>query len=350
MLNIVFGMPVIFWILAVITYSFTLVNGFHDGCNAVATLIASRSMKPKTALIFAGTIELIGPLTLFATGFGVSRTIQNMITESTYIGNPEVSQQHALAFIAAGIIAAITWNLITWVFGIPSSSTHALIGGVVGSGIAAFGFSCVNWTNFFTQVVLMIFLAPMLGFGVGYVIMKLLKLVARHMDTKANNIFKHMQTINMVLLSYSHSTHDSQKSIGIILLLMAVAGHPVENGATPPWPAVLVAGICMACGILFGGYSIIKTIGLGIYKVRPIHSYASQLTAAGVLLTANALHVPVSASHVVTSSIMGVGSAERINAVRWSNVRNVIISWFITLPIVGTLGALLYFIFSLLLK
>lgn len=339
-------MPVIFWILALVTYSFTLVNGFHDGCNAVATLIASRAMKPKTAMLFSGAIELIGPLTLFATGFGVSTTIQNMVTESSYISKGHVDP-HAFAFIAAGIIAAITWNIITWIFGIPASSTHALIGGVVGSGIAAFGLNCVRWGNFFTQVVLMIFLAPMIGFGVGYLIMKLLKLAARHMDTRANEAFKRMQIINMILLSYSHSTHDSQKSIGIILLLMAIAGKPVEAGAYPPFLAVLVASLCMSLGIIFGGYSIIKTVGTGIYKVRPIHSFASQLTATSVLLTANALHVPVSASHVVSSSIMGVGSAERINAVRWSKVRSVIISWFITLPIVGILGVLLYFLFSL---
>jgi PiT family inorganic phosphate transporter len=193
----------------------------------------------------------------------------------------------------------------------------------------------------------MIFLAPMVGFGIGYMIMKLLKLAARHLDTRANEAFKRMQIINMILLSYSHSTHDSQKSIGIILLLMAIAGHPVEAGAYPPFLAVLAASLCMSLGIIFGGYSIIRTVGTGIYKVRPIHSFASQLTATSVLLTANALRVPVSASHVVSSSIMGVGSAERINAVRWSKVRSVIISWFITLPIVGTLGALLYFLFSL---
>jgi len=350
MLTEIFGMPLIFWILALITYCFTLVNGFHDGCNAVATLISSRAMKPKTALYFAGAIELLAPLTLFLTGFGVSKTIQNMVNETAYLHNPEVTKEKALIFIAAGILAAIIWNLVTWIFGIPASSTHALIGGVVGSGIAAFGFSCVNWGNFMTQVVLMIFLAPILGFCIGFGVMKLLKLLARHMDCKANAVFKKAQVVNMILLSYSHSTHDSQKSIGIIMLLMTISGNPLTIGANPPMLAVLIAGACLACGIIFGGYNIIKTVGMGIYKVKPINSFASQLTAASVLISANIFHVPVSASHVVTSSIMGVGSAERVNAVRWSKVKNIVISWFITLPVVGTLGAIIYMLLSLLLK
>lgn len=347
MLTEIFGMPVIFWILAFITYCFTLVNGFHDGCNAVATLIASRAMHPKTALYFAGAIELLGPLTLFLTGFGVSTTIQNMVRESSYINNPDVTQEKALIFIAAGILAAIIWNVATWIFGIPSSSTHALIGGVIGAGIAAFGFGCVRWGNFMTQVVLMIFLAPLIGFGAGYLIMKLLKKIASKMCCRANTLFKRLQVINMVLLAYSHSTHDSQKSIGIIMLLMTISGSPMTDGSNPPVLAVLIASACLAIGIMFGGFSIIKTVGMGIYKVRPIHSFASQLTAASVLLGANALHVPVSASHVVSSSIMGVGSAERISAVRWSKVKSVVISWFITLPIVGALGAAIYFLLSL---
>lgn len=347
MLNEIFGMPVIFWILAFITYCFTLVNGFHDGCNAVATLIASRAMHPKAALFFAGIIELAGPLTLFLTGFGVSTTIQNMVRESSYINNPAVSQEKALTFIAAGILAAIIWNVVTWIFGIPSSSTHALIGGVIGAGIAAFGLECVRWGNFMTQVVLMIFLAPVLGFGAGFLIMKLLKKIAQSMCCRANTLFKRLQVANMVLLAYSHSTHDSQKSIGIIMLLMTIAGRPLAEGGDPPVIAVLLASACLSIGIMFGGFSIIKTVGMGIYKVRPIHSFASQLTATSVLLTANVLHVPVSASHVVSSSIMGVGSAERLSAVRWSKVKSVIISWFITLPIVGALGALIYFILGI---
>lgn len=350
MLTEIFGMPLIFWILAVITYCFTLVNGFHDGCNSVATLIASRAMKPKAALFFAGTIELISPLTLLITGFGVSNTIQNMVKPDSYLNNPGVTQQKALIFIAAGIIAAITWNLITWVFGIPSSSSHALIGGVVGSGIAAFGFHCIIWANFLTKVVLMVFLAPIIGFTVGFIITKVLKHFTRHLDAKANNMFKKLQMLNMILLSYSHSTHDSQKSIGIIMLLMTISGKPVAAGANPPWIAVLIASTCLSCGIIFGGYSIIKTVGMGIYKVKPIDSFASQLAAASVVLTATNLHVPVSTSHVVSSSIMGVGSANRLNAVRWSKVKHLVLAWFITLPIAGTIGALVYMGLNLIIK
>ncbi len=340
----VLGMPVIFWILCVLTFSLTLLNGFLDGCNAVATLIASRAMKPKNALRFAAAIEFISPLTLFVTGFAVSRTIQNMVYEENYIGAQGEDQYRALCFIGAGVLAAVLWDLTAWLSHVPSSSTHALLGGVVGSSIVAYGFQSVAWSQFLYRVILMIFLAPVIGFLMGYMIMRLCKYFFMHSSRNANVVFKRLQVFNVLLLSYTHSTHDSQKTLGIIMLLMSICGGGMSDA--PPVLAVIIAGTCLATGILFGGYNIIKTVGVKIFKVQPIHSFSSQLASATSLLTANVLGVPVSSSHIVSTSVMGVGAAERMNAVRWNNVKKIVISWFITVPIVGSLGALFCFILT----
>ena len=338
----VLEMPVIFWILCVLTFSLTLLNGFLDGSNTVATLIASRSMKPRTALRFAATIEFISPLTLFITGFGVSRAIQNMVYEENYIGATGEEQYRALCFIGAGVLAAVLWNLTAWLSHVPSSSTHALLGGVVGSSVIAYGFGSVAWFQFLYRVILVIFLAPVIGFLAGFIIMKLCKFFFMRASRSANTVFKRLQVFNVLLLAYSHSTHDSQKTLGIIMLLMSICGGAVAT--EPPVLAVLIAGTCLATGILFGGYNIIRTVGMKIFKVQPVHAFSSQLASATSLLAANAFGVPVSSSHIVSTSVMGVGAAERMSAVRWINVKKIVISWFVTVPIVGSLGALFCFI------
>ncbi len=338
------GMPVVFWILCVLTFSLTLLNGFLDGCNAVATLIASRAMRPKTALRFAAAIEFISPLTLFITGFAVSKTIQHMVHEDYYISATGEDQYRALCFIGAGVLAAVIWDLTAWLSHVPSSSTHALLGGVVGSSVIAYGFGSVAWSQFLYRVILMIFLAPVIGFLTGFIIMRLCKYFFMRASRNANVVFKRLQILNVLLLSYTHSTHDSQKTLGIIMLLMSICGGVEADH--PPVPAVLIAGTCLATGILFGGYNIIKTVGMKIFKVQPIHSFSSQLASATSLLTANVLGVPVSSSHIVSTSVMGVGAAERMNAVRWINVKKIVVSWFITVPIVGSLGALFCFILT----
>ncbi|MBQ8784359.1 MAG: inorganic phosphate transporter [Clostridia bacterium] len=340
----VFGQPVIFWILSVLTFSLTLLNGFLDGSNTVATLIASRSMRPRTALRFAAAIEFVSPLTLFVTGFGVSRAIQNMVYEENYLGATGEDQYRALCFIGAGVLAAVLWDLTAWLSHVPSSSTHALLGGVVGSSVVAYGLGSVAWFQFLYRVILMIFLAPVVGFIAGFIVMKINKTIFMKASRGANTVFKRIQILNVLLLAYSHSTHDSQKTLGIIMLLMSICGGTVAT--QPPVLAVLVAGTCLATGILFGGYNIIRTVGMKIFKVKPIHAYSSQLASATSLITANALGVPVSSSHIVSTSVMGVGAAERLSAVRWINVKKIVISWFITVPIVGSLGALFCFILT----
>lgn len=331
-----------FWILTGMVFVFTYVNGFHDGCNVVATLIASRAMRPKPALAWAAAVEFFSPLSILVIGSSVSDTIKKLVGE-TYYTSPD-AQGTALAFITAGILAAILWNLTTWRFGIPASSSHALIGGVIGSGIAAFGSGAISWNYFWGKVVLMIFLTPAISFVAGFLILRLLLLLTRHATVGVNKFFTYAQWVNMTFLAFNHSYNDSQKSIGIILILMGIYG--TKNTGIPLW-AILCAAACLACGIAFGGFKIIKTVGTGIYKVQPIHSFASQLAAGSVILGASLVGAPVSASQIVSSSIMGVGSAQRYKAVHWAVAGRILVSWFITIPIAGTLGGLLFFVLSL---
>lgn len=324
------------------TFIFTYVNGFHDGCNVVATLIASRSMKPYPALAWAATVEILSPFAILAIGSSVSDTIKQLVAESYYT-DPNVTSI-ALAFITAGILAAILWNLTTWYYGIPASSSHALIGGVVGAGLAAFSSHAISWNYFWTKVVLMIFLTPVVSFIVGFCILQLLRFLTRHAGVSANKFFTYAQWLNMTFLAFNHSFNDSQKSLGIIMILIGIYGG--TTSAIPLW-AIACAALSLACGIAFGGFKIIKTVGVGIYKVQPIDSFASQMTAGTVILVSSLLGAPVSASQIVSSSIMGVGAAERYKAVKWNVAGRILLSWFITIPIAGALGAVLFYIFSL---
>ena len=323
-------------------FVFTYVNGFHDGCNVVATLIASRAMRPKPALAWAAVVEFLSPFSILVIGSSVSDTIKKLVGETYYTASD--AQATALAFITAGILAAILWNLTTWRFGIPASSSHALIGGVVGAGIAAFGTGSISWNYFWGKVVLMIFLTPAISFVAGFLILRLLLLLTRHASVGVNKFFTYAQWVNMTFLAFNHSFNDSQKSIGIILILMGIYGS--ESTGIPVW-AIVCAAACLACGIAFGGFKIIKTVGTGIYKVQPIHSFASQLAAGSVILGASLLGAPVSASQIVSSSIMGVGSAQRYKAVHWTVAGRILTSWFITIPIAGTLGGVLFLVLSL---
>lgn len=326
-----------FIIITAMILCFTYANGFNDGANSVATLIASRAMSPHKALFLAASVEFVAPLFTLVIGANVAATIKTIVFESAY-SNPAVKHT-ALAFIASGMIAAIIWNTTTHALGLPASSSHSLIGGIMGSGIAAFGVMQINWFNIFIKVVLMIFLTPLVGFMVGFINMKLINYLFKNAGHGANRFFNVAQIFNMMYLAFNHSFNDSQKSVGIILLLMSVEfGY---TGSSPIW-ALMLAGLALGLGIAFGGFKIIKTVGTGIYKVMPKHSFASQLSAGSVILLSSIIGVPVSASQIVSSSIMGVGSAERVSAVRWNTMGKILMSWIITLPAVGLVGALLF--------
>ena len=331
-----------FWILVALTFIFTYVNGFHDGCNVVATLIASRAMKPYPALALAAAVEFLSPFSILIIGSSVSETIKKLVEESYYI-DPN-TKNVALAFITAAILAAILWNLTTWLYAIPASSSHALIGGVVGAGLAAFSSHAITWSYFWAKVVLMIFITPLVSFLVGFGILKLLLYLTRNAEKGVNKFFTYAQWLNMTFLAFNHSFNDSQKSIGIVMILIGIYGG--ATNVIPLW-TIACAALSLACGIAFGGFKIIKTVGTGIYKVRSIHSFSSQLTAGTVILVSSLLGAPVSSSQIVSSSIMGVGAAERYKAVKWNVAGRILVSWFITIPIAGLLAAILFLLFSL---
>lgn len=331
-------MNLVFACLILLVFCFTYVNGFRDGCNVVATLIASRAMEPKPALIFASAVELVSPFAVLLIGSSVSGTIRKLVDESAYIA-PD-AQGTGLIFIITGIVAAIAWNMVTWKFAIPSSSSHALIGGIVGAGLAAFGVRAIAWGYFWLKVVLMIFLTPMLSFLVGLGVMKLILSAAKHLSASANKPLRYAQYINMIFLAFNHSFNDSQKSTGILMILLGICFGSIP-AAVPLW-AIALSAFALALGILTGGFKVIKTVGSDIYRIRPIHSFASQLASSLVILGASLIGAPVSASQIVSSSIMGVGSAERIRAVKWKTAGKIFVSWLVTIPVAGSVGALLF--------
>jgi inorganic phosphate transporter, PiT family len=326
----------------VLAYGFTILNGIHDGCNVIATIIASRSMPPRRALIIACLAELIGPLFV---GMAVATTIGKGVIDFNYINDP--GNIIPVITLLAALVGAIAWNLLTWRLGIPSSSSHALIGGLFGAGIAGFGVNAIDWHSFIFKVILVMFASPLIGFGIGYILMRLSIAVFRNFDPKVNKFFKHIQVVSMIFLGTSHGSSDGQKAAGIITLLMVVGGMTHEF-VVSRW-ILLSSTFALVLGISLGGWSIIKTVGTGIYKVKPLHSFNVQLSSAFVIFMSNMLGAPVSTTQIVSSSVMGIGSAERVNAVRWIKVKNILISWFITIPASGIAAMGCFYILRLVL-
>lgn len=309
----------------ILAYGFTILNGIHDGCNVIATIIASRSMPPRRALIIACLAELIGPLFV---GTAVATTIGKGVIDFKYINDP--GNIIPVIILLSALVGSIAWNLFTWKLGIPSSSSHALIGGLFGAGIAGFGLKAIDWHSFIFKVILVMFASPLIGFAIGYIFMRLSIAVFRNFDPKVNKFFKHIQVVSMIFLGTSHGSSDGQKAAGIITLLMVVGGM-TQKFVVSQW-ILLSSTFALVLGISLGGWSIIKTVGTGIYKVKPLHSFNVQLSSAFVIFTSNMLGAPVSTTQIVSSSVMGIGSAERVNAVKWIKVKNILISWFITIP------------------
>jgi PiT family inorganic phosphate transporter len=324
-------------LLIIITYTFTFINGFHDGCNVVATIVSSRSLSPRKALVIAVITELICPLIM---GTAVAATIGKGIIRSEFIQSRGTNM--AYIFILCAIIGAIIWNLITWKLALPSSSSHALIGGLIGSGMCVFGIQSVEWYNILIKVILMLFLTPMLGFVIGFIAMVLTNYLCRKCSPRINNFFKGSQIFSMVFLAASHSTNDAQKSMGIVTLILMISGMQ-EQFFVPFW-VKLISACLMALGLYLGGWKIVKTVGRGIFNLKPVHSFVSQTSAASIIYISGLLGSPVSTSQIVSSSIIGIGAGERVNAVRWNVAKNIVMSWVTTIPAAALISTLTYFI------
>ncbi|WP_313561583.1 inorganic phosphate transporter [Ruminiclostridium cellobioparum] len=322
--------------VVVLALGFDFINGFHDTANSIATSVSTRVLSPRQAILMSAVLNFVGALT----SSKVAHTITNGLVDGDMIKGQYV--------IIATIIAAIIWDLITWYFGIPSSSSHALIGALVGSAIAySGGISIVKWQGVWEKVVLPLVTSPFIGFGIGYLFMTLLYKLLRNLTPRfINKWFSKLQIISAAFMAYSHGNNDAQKSMGIITLALVGAGLNDGHTGVQPWVMVACA-LSMALGTSIGGWKIIKTIGVNMIRLQPIGGFAAETGAAIVIETMTHFGAPVSTTHVISSSIMGVGASKRLSAVKWSLVRNIVWAWVITIPVSALIGAFITTIFKL---
>jgi len=320
-------MPQELIIVIVLALIFDFLNGMRDASNIVATMISSRAFSPRTALGIAALAEFLGP---FLFGVVVAKTIGEDIVQSNAL---------TLDVIVSALVGAILWNLITWYFGIPGSSSHALIGGMVGAVIVGAGMDAIKFGGL-NRVLIALFTSPLVGFIIGFIMTRLIYFLAQGATPRINTFFKRSQLITAVALAFSHGTNDAQKTMGIIALSLVIGGV-LPSFQVPTW-VVAVSAAAIAIGTSLGGWRLIRTLGGKFYKIRPVHSFATQLTSALVILTASFVGVPVSTSQIVSSAIIGVGSSERVSQVRWSVAEDIITAWLITIPASGLLSAGVY--------
>ncbi|NMA52609.1 MAG: inorganic phosphate transporter [Peptococcaceae bacterium] len=321
-------------IVVLLALLFDFINGFHDTANAIATSVSTKALPPRIAIMLAAIMNLLGALTFT----GVAKTIGGSIADPFQL-------EHGIYIVAAAIIAAIAWNLLTWYFGIPSSSSHALIGSMTGAVIGAAGFGAVKFGGFFTIVGALVF-SPLIAFTTGFIIMSLIRLIFRHGNHgKLNRRFRYLQVLTAAFQAFSHGTNDAQKTMGIITFALIAGGFQTSLDIQT-WVKVSCA-VCMALGTSVGGWRIIKTVGSKIIKLEPVSGFSADLSSAFIIIMATLLKMPVSTTHVISSSIMGVGSAKTLNSVRWDTVQAMLVTWVSTLPLTALLAGLVYQIISI---
>jgi PiT family inorganic phosphate transporter len=321
---------------------FDYTNGFHDAANAIATSVSTRALTPRLALAMAAVLNFVGALL----GVEVAKTIKDILTGFDGIATPS----HALTVVMSALVGAITWNLITWYFGIPSSSSHALIGGLIGAGLAA-GVS-VDWDKVLEKVAIPMVVSPALGFTGAFLVMLSIMWIFRKARPQAvNRGFRLSQTVSAAMLSLGHGLQDAQKTMGVIVLALIAGGHgPGPGEREIPYWVILAAAGAIAAGTFSGGLRIMRTMGRRIIALDPPRGFAAELTASFVLyFMAIGQGAPVSTTHTMTSSVMGAGASKRFNAVRWGVARNIVTAWIITLPMAalaaaGTYGLIHLFI------
>jgi PiT family inorganic phosphate transporter len=316
-------------VLVALALLFDFLNGFHDSANVVATMISSRAMTPTAALIIASVANFLGPL-LF--GVAVAKTIGQDVASPNSI---------TIAVVLAALVSASIWNIITWVFGIPSSSSHALIGGIIGAVLVGSGWGALRLEGL-QLVAAALFLSPVLGYLLGLFVMRITMRVVRNATPKANLFFKYGQIPTAFTLALSHGTNDAQKTMGIITMGLVVLGYQ-SSFVVPLW-VILSSAAAIGLGTAAGGWRIIHTLGGKFYRIRPIHSFTSQLTSMAVILGASLVGGPVSTTHVVSSSIIGVGAAQRRSQVRWGVMGDILLAWFLTVPASAGIAALLFYL------
>jgi PiT family inorganic phosphate transporter len=322
-------MPALVIAVIVLALLFDFLNGIHDSSNVVATMISSRALKPQFALGMTAVAEFSGP---FIFGVAVANTIGHEVVSAEAIST--------LVLLAA-LFGAILWNLLTWYLGFPSSSSHALIGGFIGSVMMATGWQAIHMNGLW-KILIALFTSPIIGFIFGWVMLKVIYLLCWNATPRINGLFKRGQIITGLALALSHGANDAQKTMGIITLAL-VTGGQLKVFAVPTWVILMCAGM-IALGTSVGGWRLIRTLGAKFYRIRPVDGLASQLASASVILTASLVGGPVSTTQVVSSAIMGVGAAERVNKVRWGVVQEIATAWLLTIPCTALVGAGIYWI------
>lgn len=311
-------------VLIIIALAFDFLNGVHDSSNIVATIISSRSLSPRAALMLTAISEFCGP---FLFGVAVAKTVGSEIIPPGLMTMP---------VLISALTGAILWNIITWFLGVPSSSSHALIGGLIGATTAGVGFDVIQMSGL-NKVFIALFLSPVIGLAAGFVFTRLVYVLAASASMKINLFFKRVQVLTGIGLALSHGANDAQKTMGIITLGLVTTGA-LDSFEVPLW-VIGISALAIAMGTLSGGWRLIKTLGAGFFRVRPVHGFCAQMTSASVILGAALLGGPVSTTQVVSSAILGVGAADRVNKVRWHLAANILTAWLITIPLSGLMAA-----------
>jgi PiT family inorganic phosphate transporter len=308
---------------------FDFLNGVHDSSNVVATMISSRAFSPRLALGVTALANFFGP---FIFGVAVAETIGHEIV---------VAEAISTQVLVAALVSAIFWNLLTWYLGFPSSSSHALIGGFMGAVAMGAGWQAIQMGGL-EKVLIALFTSPIIGFVFGYLILRLVLILSWNATPRINSFFKRSQLVTALALALSHGTNDAQKTMGIITLALVTGGY-LTTFAVPVWVILLCAGM-IALGTAVGGWKLIRTLGGKFYKIRPADGFASQLAGAAVIIGASLVGGPVSTTQVVSSAIMGVGAAERVNKVRWGVAQEIAVAWLLTIPATALVGAGFYWV------
>lgn len=317
--------------VVVVALVFDYTNGFHDAANAIATSVSTGALKPRVALAMAAVMNFVGAFL----GQEVASTVSDTIDPGT--------GSHGLVIVMCGLLGAITWNLITWYYGLPSSSSHALIGGLVGSAVAAG--ATANWDVVLEKVVIPMLLSPLVAFTLGFALMVAIMWMFRNANPgRANRGFKVAQTVSAAAMALGHGLQDAQKTMGVIFLALLAGGYVAASDPLPLW-VIFAAAAAISAGTYSGGWRIMRTLGRRIIHLDPPRGFAAEAVAASVLYTtAYAFHAPISTTHTITSAVMGVGATKRLSAVRWGVAKSILTAWVLTFPAAALAAAICYWV------
>ena len=320
-------MELLLFAVVAVALFFDFTNGFHDTANSIATSVSTRALSPRIAVISAAILNFLGAFV----SFEVAATIASGIVDQEVI---------TLDIVLAGLVGAITWNLITWYLGLPSSSSHALIGGMIGSAVAAGGFGVVQWEGLKDKVLIPSLLAPVMGalLAAGLMIL-VLWIIRKRAPGIVNRIFRRLQLGSGAFVAFTHGTNDAQKTMGIIALALVASGHLSPDFERPPLWVIVSSAAAMGLGTYAGGWRIIKTLGSRIAKIEPPEGFAAQTACASILFTTAHYGFPVSTTHTISGSVLGAGASSRLSAVRWGVAGNILMAWVLTIPCAALVGA-----------